>query len=109
MEIIDKLGVNRESCNNCSTRESSCGCNCRFFCIHNEIEQFRDTAVNSFKSKANAQLIATAPEILEALIDLMTCDALKHMSTTIDNSKYSRLVEKATNKSWEEIKELING
>ncbi len=57
--------------------------------------------------EANSRLIATAPEILEALIDLMTCDALKHMSSTIDNSKYSLLIEKATNKTWEEIKGLI--
>ena len=57
---------------------------------------------------ANAQLIAAAPEMLEALIDLMTCDALKGHRIIIDNSRYSRLIEKATgNKfTWEQIKEM---
>ncbi len=46
-------------------------------------------------------------EILEALIDLMTCDALRDYHNIIDNSKYSRLIQKNTKKPWLDIKELL--
>lgn len=74
--------------------------------------------------KFNAQLIATAPEMLEALIDTMVSfDKLfdkipdgsnveygelvliKEMSTAYD--RFKPIIQKATNKSWEEIKELL--
>ena len=41
-------------------------------------------------------------ELLQSLIDLMTCEALK--GTPINDSKYSRLIEKITGKPWEDSK-----
>lgn len=61
----------------------------------------------------NAQLIAAAPEMLEALIAQMNLIVnLHHMENQhIEISRVNHLVEdaieKATNKSWSEIKELL--
>ncbi len=57
----------------------------------------------------NAQLIAAAPEMLEALID--TCLALDDLQAKENPGKLFckniEVIQKATNKSWEEIKGLI--
>lgn len=51
------------------------------------------------------QLIAAAPEMLEGLIFLMNhCES--EWPSTFKNITRD-IIEKATNKSWEEIKELI--
>ena len=72
--------------------------------------------------KEDAQLIATAPEMLEALIS--SCSTFEwytelhykkhgvgHEKYTTNKRKFECLkgiIEKATNKPWEEIKELID-
>ena len=60
---------------------------------------------NSKRNTANMDLIKVAPEMLEALID----DALfLEMGIYQDRFKNKvKIVEKATNKSWEEIKEML--
>ena len=65
------------------------------------------------RTENNAQLIATAPEMLEALIDDMiktksegwceVCQSHDHA----DGCKKLLAVEKATGKTWSEIKELL--
>ncbi|MCP4355916.1 MAG: hypothetical protein GY793_09865 [Proteobacteria bacterium] len=46
-------------------------------------------------------------EMFEALVDLMTCDALKQHQNVIGDSRYSMLIEEITGKTWTEIKNLI--
>lgn len=47
-------------------------------------------------------------EMLEALIDLVLCDSLFDFQELINKrDKYQAVVEKATGKSWQEIKELL--
>jgi hypothetical protein len=67
------------------------------------------------KESENAQLIAAAPEMLEALIKILYAKEQRHNSDfhviKFDTfyKEYISIIQKATNKSWEEIKELING
>ena len=60
-------------------------------------------------------LMATAPELLEALIDVCvdgSCDMCTDwkeckLSLACTLKVYGHIIEKATGKTWEEIKELI--
>lgn len=57
----------------------------------------------------NAKLAAAAPEMLEALIEFTLAGEEsdpEYFETTF--SKEIQIIEKATGKSWEEIKELLN-
>lgn len=51
-------------------------------------------------------LIAAAPEMLEALID--RCLLLDKFRDALAYDHLIRIVEKATGKTWQEIKELLN-
>ena len=72
---------------------------------------YRICAVSSHRKYPNNQkLIATAPEMLEALIEL----ALIFGNMTDEEAgdllgPTVKVIEKATSKSWQEIKELLNG
>ena len=63
--------------------------------------------------KEDAQLIASAPEMLEALIRL--CDRIEYLGNSLGVRESLSLlkdtslpiIEKATGKTWEEIKEAI--
>ena len=58
------------------------------------------------ESRANDLVIAAAPEMLEDLINLMLFwEGLKDISKIT----YVDTIQKATGKSWEEIKTLIGG
>ena len=106
MSIIEKLGITKAPWE-CLINNNSVFIKTEEVLV---IKTIKDPCVSDKtwnRQKRDHQLMAVAPEMLEALIELMTCDALKHMSHTIDNSKYSRLVEKATKKSWEDIKGLL--
>ena len=62
-------------------------------------------------SKENSLVFAAAPEMLEALIEIANTNYQYYMSGEIDFEDMEnevKIIEKATNKSWEEIKELIN-
>jgi hypothetical protein len=72
-----------------------------YVCVDNENEII--TICDCFGSESNARLIVCAPEMLKALIDLMTSPALASYRSAINNSRYSELIEKATGKKWEEI------
>ena len=56
------------------------------------------------KYPGNICLIAAAPEMLEALIKSEIMDEKLHGGNDFDNQK---IIEKATGKTWEEIKELL--
>lgn len=82
---------------------------------HVEVERTGDSVAYDITSDENAQLIATAPEMLEALIDC-TFDMLDRYD--LENPSLNpgirdwigyniTIIQKATNKSWSEIKELI--
>ncbi len=59
------------------------------------------------KDTANTELISTAPEMLEALIDVCL-DLEESCSGRAEiEDKYDPIIQKATGKSWEEIKELL--
>ena len=86
MNIIEKLGITpieMYSGSSCIIGERYC----------------HEKAVRELEQQRNG--------MLEALIDLMNCDALK--GYPIKDSKYSRLIEKTDpqHRSWEEIKELL--
>ncbi len=77
------------------------------------------------KTKANSNLIAASPEMIEALIE----DIMKAERNWLENNDFSfspteqsileechrlnkdkiSIIQKATGKSWEEIKGLLNG
>jgi hypothetical protein len=52
---------------------------------------------------ADCRLFATAPEMLEALIECRKDSMLNYSH----DSGLDKIIQKATNKSWEEIKELL--
>ena len=56
----------------------------------------------------NAQLISAAPEMLEALIDEQLSMDMCGLPDLPGDIKIKSIIQKATGKSWEEIKELIN-
>ncbi len=69
------------------------------------------------QNEANTKCAAAAPEMLEVLIDLLT-DALNTRQQTHGDFRggpekyYSediKIIEKATGKTWQEIKQLIGG
>lgn len=70
-------------------------------------DQWERFEIETKESISNAQLVHAAPEMLEALIAM----TLRHEETDIGN--YGELdiaieaIEKATGKTWPEIKELI--
>ena len=58
----------------------------------------------------NAQVIAASPEMLEALIDIVSEMEPYHRQGMEDKGLYIKgikVVQKATGKTWQEIKELI--
>lgn len=61
--------------------------------------------------EANAKLISAAPEMLYSLIvDIILYDFENenlHYSPIIENNR--KIVEKATGKTWQEIKDIYNG
>ena len=59
--------------------------------------------VSKEEIKPNTRLITTAPDMLEALIDIMKLNDLLWIE-----ERAKVIVEKATGKSWEEIKVLLN-
>jgi len=70
---------------------------------------------NNEQWKGNLKLIAEAPEMLEALIEatieIMNNDINEYKWSKKDairrNDGYISVIEKATGKTWEEIKELL--
>ena len=54
--------------------------------------------------KANARLIASAPEMLKMLIEIYDLADLEDFGMEINN-KIKAIIEKATGKTWEEINE----
>ena len=65
---------------------------------------------------ANARLIATAPEMLEALIEIIADCETSQISSAFDKEgrkyffsicqKYITIIEKATGKKWEDVKAI---
>jgi hypothetical protein len=75
-----------------------------------DIDDWDDKTGHAIKNKKvvpNAQLIATAPEMLEALIEL--CVDLEESCTGRSEieDKYEPILQKATGKTWTEIKDLL--
>jgi hypothetical protein len=66
--------------------------------VEGEIELSQEEA------DANARLIAAAPEMLHALINIGLYDALRHEQ---DRNKIEYVIEKATGRTWQELKEII--
>lgn len=65
-------------------------------------------SVDEDKAIADARLIAAAPQMLESLIEIVAYDISECGS--IDDAGvacYIDIIEKATGRTWEEIKELI--
>jgi hypothetical protein len=54
---------------------------------------------------ANLRIMSAAPEMLEALIKSEVMDEALYGGNDFDNQK---LIEKATGKSWEEIRRLLD-
>jgi hypothetical protein len=61
--------------------------------------------VDEEESIANANLISQAPAMLEALIEHMY--TFEENNMTPDLVETRKIIESATNKTWEEIKELL--
>ena len=65
--------------------------------------------------KADMELIAAAPELLDALINMLIKDEIhqqKFMAGIVSNitrNKYKSIIEKAKGISWENLKEQRNG
>lgn len=116
MSIIEKLGIQKapwtgiyftEPIEIISTFENESVCQ-----IGDEDEYFEEMSENRKKECfKNALLISAAPEMLEALIE----DSINSYNTDCNNPmfncnppiKHKKVIEKATGKTWEEIKELL--
>ena len=69
-----------------------------------------DSVTGSDQEQRHNQMIATAPEMLEALIEDVQVYEFEHGTTynsTIE--KNTKAIEKATGKPWAEIKALVEG
>lgn len=101
--VIEKLGVSSYPWNNCWGSIYSEKSQKEICCVNSESIKDNDMAT----SYANAQLIATAPEMLKFLIAL--AEGLDKMSKNglEKDSELCTLIEKACYpKTWKQIKEL---
>lgn len=105
MSIIDKLGITPApwEIGNTNRRES----NLMGYCDDLTGSRIADCTNEYVRpprimKESNARLIATAPEMLEALIVI----GLENTNYETRHQACRDLVEKATGKTWEEIKEL---
>ena len=106
MNIIEKLGITPgpwKACNPEHPMED-------YFITHTfkwNTKNIEGTLIDSVGGKANAWLIAAAPEMLEALIETaLYLDGEGHVVGVIELC--IEVIEEATGRAWEEIKELIN-
>jgi hypothetical protein len=72
--------------------------------------------VGGYNHRKDCELIAAAPDMLEALIDatieILNTEQNEYRWSKEDavrrNHGYISVIEKATGKTWEEVKELVN-
>lgn len=98
MSIIEKLGVTKSP-----WRVWALGCDAQI--QDSEHLPLYQSMTNNWNDD---YLIATAPEMLEALIEVFRfVDNMSYVTTYVDYDNVKSIIQKATNKSWNEIKGLI--
>ena len=107
MSIADKLGFTPGPWHleksggfggeGCEVPHSSCWC-----------EEAWEEEDSTDESRANDKLMATSPEMLLSIIGMVDCAEKGEMGKAAKILHLmSEVIEKATGKTWEEVKELI--
>jgi hypothetical protein len=104
--IIEKLGIISGTLKIRKTTDDSGDYIIRRYDILNEFPWGCNGICYDIDNPNHARLFASAPEMLEALIDM--CRFMVDMGYSPEKDNPSiQIIEKATGKSWEEIKELM--
>ena len=68
-----------------------------------DVNKFTKPPCDMETAKANARLLATAPEMLEALIEFLEWGPMTQSDRHLHESKFKKLIEKATGLKIEEV------